>query len=249
MADYKYIGKNYQTPDIVAKVMGQAKYAEDFRAEGMLFAKLLLSPMPHARITNIDASEALAMEGVEGILTEDDLPPLQREGVQERALNSTEPLYEGQPVLAVAAVDETTAADAVEKIRVDYEPLPFAVDPMESLRPGSANARLDGNAFVGREVETIKWSEDVFASAEPGKLPMGDVGEEWEHGDVETALAEADLVLDETIIQASTSHQPLETRTAMAYWQNGKCYMHCSTQSTVRSHAPAASWIGIEPEN
>ena len=249
MSDYKYIGKNYQTPDIVAKVTGQAKYAEDFRAAGMVFAKLLLSPMPHARITRIDASEALAMEGVEAILTEDDLPPPQREGVVERALNSTEPLYEGQPILAVAAIDETTAALAVEKIQIDYEPLPFAVDPMASLRPGSPNARLDGNAFVGREIATIKWSEEVFASAEPGKLPMGEVGEEWEYGDVETALAEADLVLDETGVQASTSHQPLETRTAMAYWQNGKCYMHCSTQSTVRSHAPTASWIGIEPEN
>jgi|TARA_B100000315_G_scaffold64856_1_gene58869 CO/xanthine dehydrogenase Mo-binding subunit len=249
VADYKYIGKDYQTPDIVAKVTGQAKYAEDFRAEGMVFAKLLLSPMPHARITRIDASEALAMDGVEGILTEDDMPPLQREGVQERALNSTEPLYEGQPILAIAAVDETTAADAIEKIQIDYEPLPFAVDPMESLRPGSANARLDGNAFTGREVATIKWPEEVWAAAEPGQLPMGEAGEEWEHGDVETALAAADLVLDETSVQATTSHQPLETRTAMAYWQNGKCYLHCSTQSTVRSHAPAANWIGIDPED
>ena len=106
MADYKYIGKDYQTPDIVAKVTGKAKYAEDFRAEGMLFAKLLLSPMPHARITRIDASEALAMEGVEGILTEDDLPPLQREGIQERALNSTEPLYEGCLLYTSDAADE-----------------------------------------------------------------------------------------------------------------------------------------------
>ena len=249
MSDYKYIGKDYQTPDIVAKVTGQAKYAEDFRAEGMVFAKLLLSPMPHARITRIDVSEALAMEGVEGILTEDDLPPPQREGVLERALNSTEPLYEGQPVLAVAAIDETTAALAIEKIQIDYEPLPFAVDPMVSLRPDGPNARLDGNAYTGREVATIKWPQSVWDATEPGQLPMGEAGEEWEHGDVETALAEADLVLDETSVQASTSHQPLETRTAMAYWQNGKCYMHCSTQSTVRSHAPAASWIGIEPEN
>ena len=51
MADYKYIGQNYTTPDIVAKVTGKAKYAEDYRAEGMLFAKLLLSPMPHARVS------------------------------------------------------------------------------------------------------------------------------------------------------------------------------------------------------
>jgi len=57
--DYKYIGKNYTTPDLVAKVTGKAKYAEDYRAEGMLFVKLLLSPMPHARVVNVDASRAL----------------------------------------------------------------------------------------------------------------------------------------------------------------------------------------------
>ena len=64
MADYKLIGKNYTTPDLVAKVTGKAKYAEDYRAEGMLFVKLLLSPRPHARVTRIDASAALAMPGV-----------------------------------------------------------------------------------------------------------------------------------------------------------------------------------------
>ena len=62
-AGYKLIGKNYQTPDLYAKVTGQAKYAEDFRAEGMLFCKLLLSPMPHARVKRIDANAALAMPG------------------------------------------------------------------------------------------------------------------------------------------------------------------------------------------
>ena len=74
MADNKLIGQNYTTPDLVAKVTGKAKYAEDFRAEGMLFAKLLLSPMPHARVTRIDTSAALAMPGVKAILTVDDLP-------------------------------------------------------------------------------------------------------------------------------------------------------------------------------
>ena len=64
-----YIGQNYTPPDLVAKVTGRARYAEDFRAEGMLFAKLLLSPMPHARVRNIDASAALAMPGVKAILT------------------------------------------------------------------------------------------------------------------------------------------------------------------------------------
>src|SRR5579862_4148806 len=71
---HKLVGKNYTTPDLVAKVTGKAKYAEDFRVDGMLFARLLLSPMPHARVTKIDASEALKMPGVKGILTADELP-------------------------------------------------------------------------------------------------------------------------------------------------------------------------------
>ena len=64
----------------------------------------------------------------------------------EKALTN-EPLYAGEPILAVAAVDEVTAADAIERIVVDFEPLPFVVDPLESLRPGSPNARLDGNVW------------------------------------------------------------------------------------------------------
>ena len=72
--EFKLLGHNYQTPDLVAKVTGKAKYAEDYRAEGMVFIKLMPSPRPHARIRNIDASAALAMPGVHGILTADDLP-------------------------------------------------------------------------------------------------------------------------------------------------------------------------------
>ena len=144
MPDQKLIGQNYTTPDLVAKVTGKAKYAEDYRVDGMLFAKLLLSPMPHARVKRIDTSAALAMPGVKAILTADDLPDLRG---AERALTN-EPLYQGEPILAVAAVDELTAADAIERIDVHLEPLPFVVDPIESLRPTGANARTQGNVWV-----------------------------------------------------------------------------------------------------
>ena len=127
----KLIGKNYSTPDLYAKVTGQSKYAEDFRAEGMLFCKLLLSPVPHARVRHIDANEALVMPGVKAILTADDLPApadsltdngtvIKANKHSERGL-TMEPLYQGEPILAVAAVDEITAAEAIERIRVDYE--------------------------------------------------------------------------------------------------------------------------------
>ena len=66
MADNKLVGQNYTTPDLVAKVTGKAKYAEDFRADGMLFAKLLLSPMPHARVLHIDTSAGSGSRCVKG---------------------------------------------------------------------------------------------------------------------------------------------------------------------------------------
>lgn len=252
MPEYTLIGKNYTTPDLVAKVTGKAKYAEDFRADGMLFCKLLLSPMPHARVTRIDASAALAMPGVKAILTADDLPDL---GGAERALTN-EPLYMGEPILAVAAVDEVTAADAIEKIDVDLEPLPFVVDPVESLRPNGPNARLQGNVWappaqggapVRPEIKSLKWTEQDFAEAEQGRLPMGETPEQWAFGDLEAGFKDAALVLDETFVVQSTSHQPLETRSAMAYWQNGKLYLHGSTQSIVRTVEPLARWVGIDP--
>src|SRR5579864_9427650 len=123
MGDTKLIGQNYTTPDIVAKVTGKARYAEDYRVEGMLFAKLLVSPMPHARVRRIDTRAALAMPGVKAILTADDLPDLHG---AERALTN-EPFYQGEPILAVAAIDERTAADAIERIAIHLEPLPFVV--------------------------------------------------------------------------------------------------------------------------
>ena len=111
MAD-RLTGTNYTPPDLLAKVTGRAKYAEDYRAEGMLFAKLLLSPMPHCRVRGMNLEAALAMPGVKAILTADDLPDLRG---AERALTN-EPLYQGEPILAVAAVDELTAANAIERI-------------------------------------------------------------------------------------------------------------------------------------
>jgi CO/xanthine dehydrogenase Mo-binding subunit len=247
MADYKLIGKNYTTTDLRAKVTGRAKYAEDFRAEGMVFLKLLLSPMPHARVRSLDASAALAMPGVEGILTADDLP--EAEAPNEVGLTN-EPLYEGEPILAVAAVDEQTASAAIEAITLDLEALPFALDPLDSLRPDGPNARLDGNTLRNRELDTIKWGEAEFAELAEGRLPMsGDFTDEWSVGDVEAGLASADLVLDESLYHQSLGHQPLETRSCMAYWENGKVYVYGSTQSTARTVGAVARWAGVEPEN
>jgi len=251
MAD-PLIGRNYTPLDHVAKVTGRARYAEDFRADGMLFCKLLLSPMPHARVRGIDTSAAEAMAGVRAIITADDLPDL--EGA-ERAL-TMEPFYAGEPIVAVAAIDEVTAAAAVEAIELDLEPLPFVVNALDSLRPGGPTARTQGNVWgppnpPGQAgpvpVQTLTWTAEDFASAADGQLPTGQHAEEWSYGDLDAGFAGAALVLDETFVVQSTGHHPMETRSAMAYWQNGKLYLHGSTQSVQRTVDGIARWVGIEP--
>jgi len=280
MAEQKLVGQNYVVPDLVAKVTGQSKYAEDFRAEGMLFAKLLLSPLPHGRVRRLDVSAALAMPGVKAIVTADDLPKpsdsINDNGqvifanLDGEVALTNEPVYQGQPVLAVAALDEVTAADAIEKIVIDYEPLPFTVDPLVSLRPGGPNARLKGNywfipppappAPAGQggqpqnpprpEVREIKWTAAEAAEFDGGRMPMmEDAPEKWSYGDLDAGFKDAALVLDETYVTPDTSHQTLETRTVMAYWQNGKVHVYTGTQSTAQTVTGVARWVGVEPEN
>ena len=237
-------------------VTGRAKYAEDARADGMLFCRLLTSPMPHARVVSIDASEALAMDGVVAILTADELPEVTAPG---NTGLTNEPLYVGAPILAVAAVDETTAQNAIAAINVDLEPLPFCVDPLESLRPGGPNARTTGNMPQAREtvaeantsegVGEIKWTAEDFAAAGEGQMPMGRAMTDWSYGDVEAGFANAALVLDESFVTPGTSHNSMEPRTAMAYWQNGKCYVYGSTQSQAYVVPGLASLLGIEQED
>jgi len=262
-SQYKLIGKNYQTADLLAKVTGKSKYAEDFRAEGMLFTKLLLSPLPHARVRHIDATEALAMPGVRAILTAEDLPApadtltdngtvIKASKWGERGLTN-EPVYQGEPILAVAAVDELTAAQAIEKIRIDFERLPFVVDPLETLRAGGPNPRMDGNIWAtppgGQPaVKELKWTDADFAEAEQGRLPMGKTPDEWSYGDLEAGFKNAALVLDETFVTPDVSHQTLEPRSAMAYWQNGKVYLHSGTQSTAQTRPAIARWLNMDAE-
>jgi xanthine dehydrogenase molybdenum-binding subunit len=259
---YKLIGKNYVTADLHAKVTGKSKYAEDFRADGMLFCKLLLSPLPHARVKHIDLSQALAMPGVRAILTADDLPApadtltdngtvIKASKWGERGL-TMEPVYEGEPILAVAAVDELTAAEAVERIRIDFEPLPFVVDPLDTLRPGGPNPRTDGNVWVtppggqAPVVAELKWADADFAETRFGRLPMGKSPDEWSYGDLEKGFQNAALVLDETFVTPDVSHQTLEPRSAMAYWQNGKVYLHSGTQSTAQTRPAIARWLNMD---
>jgi xanthine dehydrogenase molybdenum-binding subunit len=241
------IGKDFTPPDIRAKVTGAARYAEDFRMDGMLFCRLLKSPMPHAIVRNIDARRALDMEGVVAILTASEVPAQQ---APNNNILTNEPHFVGEPILAVAAVDEATAQNAIDAIELDLEPLPFCVDPLESLRPDGPNARTGGNTFSRQDgVYEHKWTKEDFAAASDGQMPMGEPGAEWAYGDLEAGFADAQLVLDESFVTASHAHHSMEPRSAMAYWQNGKCYVHGSAQSQAIVLPGLANYIGIPPED
>ncbi|HMA71254.1 MAG TPA: xanthine dehydrogenase family protein molybdopterin-binding subunit [Xanthobacteraceae bacterium] len=244
---YDLIGKNFTPPDIYGKVTGKAKYAEDFRADGMVSCRLLTSPMPHAKVKKIDASAALKLKGVLGILTADDVPAFPP---PNNPILTNEPLYVGEPILAVAAETEQLAQDAIDLIKIDYEPLPFVVDPLDSLHPAGPTARVDGNVANPRvKFQTIKWTARDFALAGDGKLPMGKPAEEWIYGDLEAGFKEAKLVLDESFVIGAQGHHCMEPRSAMAYWQNGKVFVFGSSQSQTAVVPGLARYCGVEPKD
>lgn len=241
---YQLIGKDFTPPDVAAKVTGKAKYAEDFRAEGMVFCRLLLSTMPHARVRNIDVSEAMKMKGVVGILTADDVP---EQEAPNNPILTNNPHYVGDPILAVAAIDEQTAQDAIDKIAIDFEPLPFTLDPLESLYPGGTNAREDGNVRNRRSgSETIKWTAGDFVGKD--MCPTGKPATEWSYGEVDQGFENAKLIVDESFVTANNPHHSMEPRSCMAYWQNGKCFVYGGTQSQSRPTRDLARLLKMEPE-
>ena len=142
------------------------------------------------------------------------------------------------------------------------------MDPLVSLRPGGPNARVEGNVWGRPEpvaawsrrpwrssapaaVKEIKWTEKDFADYDQGKLPTGAIANKadgWSYGDVDAAMKSAALVMDETFVTPNTSHQCLETRSAMAYWQNGKVFVHTGTQSTAQTVPAIAKWLGLLDE-
>jgi xanthine dehydrogenase molybdenum-binding subunit len=243
----KLVGTDIAPPDLRAKITGRAKYAEDFRAPGMVFAKLLLSPMPHARVRRVDASRALAMPGVIDILRADEVPA--REGPREACLTDN-PRYEGEPILAVAAVDEETAAAAIEEIEIDFEPLPFVLDPLDSLRPGGPNPYVEGNQFSGQDGwSEFKWTAADFEAIDAGLMPDPECPVEWTKGDPDSAFAESALVLEEAIVHQSLTHHPMEPRSNMAYWEGDRLFAFVSTQSSQQTKFALAGALDMDPEN
>lgn len=257
---FTHIGKDFTPPDVEGKVTGAAKYVEDFQPEGLVYARLLTSPMPSGRVRNIDVSEALRMDGVLGVLTADDLPT--STAPANPMLASEDVTYVGQPILAIAAISDEIAENALDRINIDFEHRPFVTDPLESLVEGGPNAYPDGNvlqqsnsledenATIRGGFGTIKWPASEVERFRNGLEPQNvDFADGWAYGDLDAAFAESAVIVEESFVTAGTPHHCMEPRSAMAYWENGKCYFYGSTQSQSAVNESLADMLGIEPEN
>src|ERR671918_786584 len=223
--DLNIVGKPFRKVDARAKCVGQTKFADDIVLPRMLFGKMLRSHLPHALIKNIDVSEALAMPGVFAVITGKDLPipygilPVSQD---EHALCIDKVRFIGDPVAAVAAIDEDVAFDAMNLIEVEYEPL-----------------------------DTIATIDEAVLIDEPRIHEYGDSGNvhkkvSLEFGNVEECFAEADLVREDTFFYEGNTHLPMEQHAAVAHFDSdGKITLWSSAQTPLYLHGALANVLGL----
>src|SRR5437588_12316006 len=205
------VGKPFRKVDARAKCTGQTKFADDIFLPRMLYCKILRSHLPHALIKNIDLSKALSLPGVIAIISGKDLPipygilPVSQD---EHALGIDKVRFIGDPVAAVAAIDEDVAFDAMNLIEVEYETL-----------------------------QTISSIEEGVMIDEPRIHKYGDGGNvhkkvSLEFGETDAGFAEADLIREDTFFYEGNTHLPMEQHAAVAYYDTDeKLTLWSSTQT------------------
>ncbi|HEY6216245.1 MAG TPA: molybdopterin cofactor-binding domain-containing protein, partial [Pyrinomonadaceae bacterium] len=219
------VGKPFRKVDARAKCVGQTKFADDIVLPRMLFCKMLRSHLPHALVKSIDVSKALEMPGVFAVVTGKDFPipygilPVSQD---EHALCTDKVRFIGDPVAAVAAIDEDVAFDAMNLIEVEYEPL-----------------------------ETISSIDDAVLIDEPRIHDYGDSGNihkkvSLEFGNVDEGFVDADLVREDTFFYEGNTHLPLEQHAAVAHFDSdGKITLWSSTQTPHYVHRALAKVLGL----
>lgn len=200
------VGKRVPRIDGPAKATGKEKYVNDLFLPNMLFGKVLGSKLPHARILNIDTKRAERLVGIKAIITGKDMPNVRYGSyVRDEAPMASEKVrYVGDALAAVAAVDERTAEEALELIRVDYEELPAVFDPEEAMQP---------DAPLIHEAE-----RNIAAHSK------------FEVGDVEKGFRESDFVLEDRFETQQVTHCVLEPHACVAMFDNGKLTVWPRTQ-------------------
>ncbi len=210
MSEFQVLNTRAPRLDAPAKATGRAKYADDLSMPGMLYAAILQSPVPHAKILHIDTSKARKLPGVKRVITAKEAG-LVKYGVSPARYDETlfaheKVRYVGDEIAALAAVDQATAVEAISLIKVDYEELPAVFDMFEAMKDGAPQIH------------------DAF----PGNL-TAEVHQEF--GDTDAALAACDLVVNHTFLNKRQDAAFIEPHSCLAVFDlDGKLTLHSSTQ-------------------
>ncbi|OGF52670.1 MAG: hypothetical protein A2Z21_10185 [Candidatus Fraserbacteria bacterium RBG_16_55_9] len=198
------VGQSQTRIDGVERVTGAAKFTHDIQLPGMLYGKILRSPHPHARIKSIDTKRAERLPGVRAVLHYQNAPKIPwRMGLT--LLFDQTLRYAGDEVACVIADDEEICEDALDLIEVNYEVLPFVLDPVKALEPGAPKVHDSGNLFQGAP-------------------------EIYERGEIEKGFAEADVIVEGTFRTQVALHNCMETHGSVATWEGESLTIWDSTQ-------------------
>ena len=214
------IGKTFRRLDYETKVTGKAQYLADMQVPGMCHAKILRSPLPHARIKHIDTSKALKVPGVVAVITREDI--LHDEGIEpyygpvfkDQTIVAVEKVrHVGDPVAAVAAWDVDAAEEALRLIDVEYEELPAVLDVHQALKPAGTLVH-----------ESVRIPESGFADlAELKPIEGTNICTHFKlnRGDIQKGFAESDHIFEDTFTLPATQHSFLETHACIASVEPG----------------------------
>jgi xanthine dehydrogenase molybdenum-binding subunit len=225
--EYSIVGKRTPRIDAFERVTGQAQYTGDIQLPGMLYARVLRSPHPHARIVSIDTSKAEKLAGVKAIIHHENAKVPWSSGghTHQRFIFNNPVRYVGDALAAVAATDRNIAEEALGLIEIQYEKLPHVLDPNAALKPDAPKITPQGNLSVGK---------GAFSAP---------IAETW--GDLEKGFAEADKVFEDTYFTKHVNNAQLERRVSLAKWEAGKLTVFASTQGVSNARTDMAKDFGL----
>ena len=240
MADSKVVGTAVPRGEGGDKVRGQTVYAADVKLPGLLWAKILRSPHPHARIRGIDTSKARKLPGVYAVLTGEDVKGrLVGKQIRDMPVLCWDKVrFVGDRVAAVAAESVDAAEDALHMIDVDYEILPAVFDPLEAMAPGALALHENVGAYDGAP-------EKILAA----DLHNGLTRLAWRKGDVEKGFRDSDLVLEHTFRIPARHQGYLEPHAAtVAIEPDGRIQVWSSVKNPFGVRSQLAKCLSIAEE-
>jgi CO/xanthine dehydrogenase Mo-binding subunit len=239
MTEYTVLKKGLNRVDGLHKVTGKAVYTADINLPNMLCGKILHSPHAHANIRRLDVSKARALDGVKAVITVDDVPIQQKNQELTMFLPTMareKAIYAGQPVAAVAAIDEQTAEKALELIEVDYEVLTPVMDVFEAMKS---------------DVPVIhpnrKPVSNVAIKPENGALPNNVASYmEYGRGDVEAGFKQADIVIENTFRTQRVHQGYIEPRASIAsIGADGKITIWTDSQGIFQTREVCSAYLDL----